>query len=153
MIRFADNDRDEKLIHSILLNDSLGREKLNIRGYDKLIENDRWCVTFIDEEKGELKGFIKLSANTLDGCFCINDLFVSEKHRRKGIGKKLLLYAEKYGFETWPAKYVYAFTIQNKVMEGLLKKHEYKDHGTYKKFIYRNGKYLSQTLFLKRKKI
>ncbi len=150
MIRFADKEKDEKIIHAMLLADPIGREKLNIRGYDVLINNDRWGVTFVEEDKGQIRGFIKLTANSMDCLFYISELYVFEKYRHQGVGSTLLCYGEIYGFETWPSHQVTAMTIENKPMERLLQKSGYKRHGIYHDLIYRNGKYLSQAFFLKK---
>jgi len=150
MIRLARKE-DGELLQDILAKDILGKQKLNARGgIGNVVENDKWNASFIDCEEDEVRGFIKISANSTDGSIYLNDMYVSSNFRRMGVATNLIKHALSYALDSWPANHYYAYTIENKPMEKLLKKFGFKNSGTYHHFIYRNRRFLSQTLFMKK---
>ena len=94
-------------------------------------------------------GMIKVSFYASESSACIDGIFVLESYRHLGIATKLLTFAENYSKDIWPTNVFHALTIQNPPMETLFKKMGYKKMGTYKKCVYRNNKYLSQTMWRK----
>ncbi|HMO63118.1 MAG TPA: GNAT family N-acetyltransferase [Ferruginibacter sp.] len=61
-------------------------------------------VIFIAVMDGEVAGFVQLypifSSVRLKRAWLLNDLFVAEKHRRKGIAEALLEQTKEFGIET-----------------------------------------------------
>lgn len=149
MIRFAEPD-DEKKLYDLLLSDAEGRRKLNVRGKGKFVSNDGWAVTFVADDGGEIKGFVKISADAHNGGIYLNDLYVRQDSRRTGVGLLLYKFAKDYAIENWPASYIYAYTIENKQMESFLTEEGFECKGVYRDLIYREGKYYSQSLFMKK---
>lgn len=150
MIRLSKKDEGEEFAN-VLMDDRVGKAKLNYRGGSPLtFVNDMWTMTFVDRQDGEYRAFVKVSANCQDHAIYLDDIYIVKKYRRTGLATRLIQYALSQAKDSWSYDYLYAYTIENKPMENLLRKMGFKNRGTYKKFIYRNGEFLSQTLFMKR---
>lgn len=65
---------------------------------ERLAQNE--SVIFLAVHKGEAAGFVQLytsfSSVSMKPIFILNDLFVSDAHRKKGIGEALLNRAKEY---------------------------------------------------------
>jgi GNAT superfamily N-acetyltransferase len=123
---------------------------LNIKTGDNVVFregcNDINLVAMMDDDS--IGGF--LSANiTNGGRAYINQIYVFRKWRNRGIANALLAEAEYLIKINWFVSGIYALTVENLSMDNILIDHGYLYHGSYNNFIYHNGKYLTQSLFVK----
>ncbi len=154
-IRFFD-EKDMDVIADQLLHDLPSRARLGTRGGNvkKPFVNDNWNAVFVLEAyKGTswgVAGYAKVSLNSTDCVVEIEQLYLFPEIRRKGLGTRFLKYLEKYGAESWFGNYYRVLTIENEAMSELLKKNGYLDCGIYVGSAYRDGHYLSVTMWQKK---
>lgn len=144
-IRFFE-EKDYKWIKKCVLSDKNMRLRLGIKGgpSEDNFKNDSWNAAFVI---GDNFGFSYVSFYSYGLKACIRDLYIVKGKRRNGLGKKLLKHSIDYARECWGGNWIYALTIENKPMEKLLKKLNFKKIGTFKKWMYRNRKYYDQSCF------
>ncbi|RUR79177.1 GNAT family N-acetyltransferase [Chlorogloeopsis fritschii PCC 9212] len=74
-------------------------------------------VVFVAEENGEMVGFTQLypsfSSVSMKLIWILNDLYVEEPYRRKGIATLLMNAAEKYAKESGAVRFILATQISN----------------------------------------
>lgn len=84
---------------------------------------------FTASENGQMVGFTQLypslSSVSMKCIWTLNDLFVTESHRRKGIAKLLMDAAEKYAQETGAVRVVLTTQISNVAAQKLYESRGY----------------------------
>jgi ribosomal protein S18 acetylase RimI-like enzyme len=93
-------------------------------------------VVFAANDKGEMVGFTQLypsfSSVSMKRIWILNDLYVEESSRRKGVAKLLMSAAEKYAQESGAVRVVLATQISNTNAQKLYEAREYtKDEEFY----------------------
>ena len=89
------------------------------------LQNDQ-SVIFVAEEEGKLIGFTQLypifSSVSMSKTWLLNDLFVAESHRGKGIASNLLNAARKHGCETGSKWLMLQTSCDNAAAQALYEK-------------------------------
>lgn len=150
-IRYA-KETDKDWLRNSLLNDPEARVKLGIKGSmeGSVIKlDDNWSASFIAEKDEKQIGIVTVSYDSINNLAYLNDVYVANEFRKKGIAKKLTDFATNYAFDSWSGGGIYAFTLGNKKMDSLLKSLKFINHGIYKKFVQRGNKWISQSYWLK----
>ncbi|BDI19032.1 N-acetyltransferase [Nostoc cf. commune SO-36] len=79
--------------------------------------NNKESVVFAANDNGELVGFTQLypsfSSVSMKRVWILNDLYVEESHRRRGIAKLLMSVAEEYAKESGAVRVILATQISN----------------------------------------
>lgn len=101
---------------------------------DRFQNND--SVVFAANDNGKLIGFIQLypsfSSVSMKRVWILNDLYVEESYRRRGIAKLLMNVAEEYAKETGGVRLVLATQVSNITAQKLYEARNYtKDEEFY----------------------
>jgi ribosomal protein S18 acetylase RimI-like enzyme len=111
----------------------------NIEAAKKFLKerfNNKESVVFAANDNGELVGFTQLypsfSSVSMKRVWILNDLYVKESHRRKGIAKLLMSVAEEYAKESGAVRVILATQISNITAQKLYEAQDYvKDEEFY----------------------
>lgn len=142
---FTEKDRDQ--VERFFQEEDFWRyEMFSAPGTDKL-EVTQWDYIGVAEEKDEILGFVRFQICKNDNY--IQNIYVGKAHRSNGVGSALLDFAEKRLKMCSDKTRIYLFTLDNSLMERILKKRGFKNGGTYKKHCYFNGRWQNQTLWQK----
>lgn len=124
--------------------------KLGLYGIDdELLKNTPYKVSFVGEIDGEPACYLKVSCSDLTMFAYINLLYVTQEHRRKGLGLHALKFAEGFCMRNWNSCGIDFLTIQNEPMGKLAKKAGFKLSGTYKKRYFLNGYFYDESRYMK----
>lgn len=86
-------------------------------------------VVFAANDNGELVGFTQLypsfSSVSMKRIWILNDLYVEESHRRRGIAKLLMRSAEEYAKESGAIRVILATQISNITAQKLYEARDY----------------------------
>ncbi|MBU1051227.1 MAG: GNAT family N-acetyltransferase [Nanoarchaeota archaeon] len=75
-------------------------------------------------------------------------LWIGKDYRGKGVGRKVLKFVTKLGFEKLKLKRIYGTLLaSNRASENLLKKCEYKKEGTLKKNVKIKNKFVDELIY------
>lgn len=96
------------------------KQSSNLQAAKKFLE-DRFqnndCVIFTAIDNGQIVGFTQLypsfSSVSMKRIWILNDLFVKEAYRRRGVAKLLISAVKKYGHKTGALRIVLATQISN----------------------------------------
>lgn len=96
------------------------KQSSNLQAAKKFLE-DRFqnndCLIFTAIDNGQIVGFTQLypsfSSVSMKRIWILNDLFVKEGYRRRGVAKLLMSAAKKYGQKTGALRIVLATQISN----------------------------------------
>ncbi|MCC5658109.1 GNAT family N-acetyltransferase [Nostoc sp. XA010] len=91
--------------------------------------NNNESVVFAANDNGELVGFTQLypsfSSVSMKRVWILNDLYVEESHRRRGIAKLLMSVAEEYAKESGAVRVILATQISNITAQKLYETQDY----------------------------
>jgi len=98
--------------------------------------NNNDSVVFVANDNGKLIGFTQLypsfSSVSMKRVWILNDLYVEEPYRRRGIAKLLMSVAEEYAKESGAVKVILATHISNITAQKLYEARDYiKDEEFY----------------------
>jgi GNAT superfamily N-acetyltransferase len=150
-VRLASKTLDADFFREQFFNNFEDRRKLNFNGAisEEFIENGYWNLTYVATVDGKTAGFIYFKADHSISSINIADIYVAPNYRRRGIAYLLLEAAEQFARSSWDLRQFHALTIENDSMEALLKFAGYKLSGTYKQMYRKNGKWYSQSRWIK----
>lgn len=109
-------------------------------------ENNRWNICFFIPKVGFIRAYYNSDPSNVYIC----GLYVMKSHRRMGVGKKLIEAVIEFAKMSWSYYYIYALTLENPPMENLLKSLKFYDAGTYGMSHRKNGKWISQTKWIRK---
>lgn len=134
-----------------LLHDFDGRFHLGSFGYEEdEFDNTSYKATFVLKTSLDQRiGFISVKAGTLTGFAYVGGLYVLSDYRRRGFARKLLRAAENYIRSTWIGGGIDLFTIENEVMDKLLRSEGFKLGSDDKFKTFLNGKYYGEKRWYK----
>jgi len=150
-VRYYDEQLDKNFILGSIKNAEI-RKYLNLAGsptLKSLITEDSWSLHLIVTNQKKQIGYIKVTFQSRSCHAYIADIFVIEAYRNLGAAKRLILEAERYALKSWNVRGFYGFTVSNNQMDYVFEGCGYKRAGTYKDFIFQNGRWESQTLWNK----
>lgn len=150
-VRYA-TEEDQKYFRNILLNDKESRKCLGLSGGSEkavIPIAEKWDISLVACEGNNICGFVSTSFSTLALKSYIDELYVIEEHRKKGVGGILLKKSIEYAFEEWGGNGIRLLTVENTPMENLAQKNGFVNMGTYKGFNLRGNTYHDQTLWEK----
>lgn len=148
--RFATAEDNNFFYDSVLTEKNKVSRQLGLFGKD----NDFFSTTeykscIVAELEGKRVAFAKVNGAQLTGFNYISFFYVIPQQRKKGIGTQLFQFVENYAFNNYHAVGVDLVTIDNKPMDTFLKKLGFSFSGSYKKNYCINGKYYSQSRWVK----
>lgn len=104
MVRLATTDDAEQL--KSLNKEFNGPDNITVTQIRDSILNNRQEIVLVDDENGSLTGFVCIQ---LKKSFCykeympeITEVYVREKHRKRGIATKMISFAEEYCSQKYP---------------------------------------------------
>lgn len=148
--RFATSE-DAKYFYNLLLTEkNKVHRQLAAFGIDNNeFDGTSYKVAIAVMVKGERVGFARLLGGDISGFNYIGLFYIVPAFRRKGIGTQLFNFIENYLINNWNAVGEDLYTIENPPMEKLVKKMGFVLSGVYKKKYSINGKYYSQSRWIK----
>lgn len=150
IFRFATLEDTNFFYDIVLTEKNRVSRQLGLFGKDnELFSLSEYKTCIVAEMEGARVAFAKVNGAQLTGFTYISFFYVIPQHRRKGVGTHLLQFAENYAFNNYHAAGVDLVTIDNKPMEQFLKKLGYKFSGEYKRNYCINGKFYSQSRYVK----
>ena len=91
--------------------------------------NNKESVVFAANDNGELVGFTQLypsfSSVSMKRVWILNDLYVEESHRRRGIAKLLISVAEEYAKQSGAIRVILSTQISNITAQKLYEARDY----------------------------
>lgn len=147
-------ERDEEFIFS-LQHDFVVREAFNLKGLkDITLNKDAYtgCLvarTNFKKGKNINVGFVYFYFCPTDSSVYVSCVGIKTEYRKKGIGLMLLKEMENFSKFNWPYQKIYAFTLENSPSEHLFEKAGFSNYGEYKDFVFINGRYKTQRLYVK----
>jgi len=146
-----DPKEDDAFILNALNKDEPARNKLNLTGHKSKFEVDTWGICLVARNGPDHCGFIYGEMQCKKGMFYISELYVEDSYRGNSIGPELLSRTEKIAKKEFPILGgIYLFSIGFGMLENFYKKAGFEKSGVYKNFIYKDGKYHPQTLWIKK---
>ena len=157
LFRFATKEDSAFFANAILLENDT-RIKLAQYGWDERdFDCDAWKVTLIasmsvrrgDDYVIERVGYVSVKGGDIAGFNYIGGFYVLPEFRKQGVGRELLKRAQEFALDNWNAVGVDLYTIENTVMEHLVKLEGFKLEGVDKHKYHSNGKFYCQKRWIK----
>lgn len=149
--RLLTRDDVEYLQNTLASEKEETRYKLGLLGVDKdKFDSTDWRVCFAAQLGEDLAGIGVVKGGLSTGFNYIDFVYVFPEYRDQGIGVKIVKHLEQYALATWLAVGIDLFTIENSVMEHLVKKAGFECSGVYKNKSYSNkGKFYNESRWYK----
>lgn len=150
VIALYKKEQDEDFILS-LQQDLIVREAFNLKGLkDITLNKDAYSGCLVAKNKLNVNvGFVYFYFHPLDSTVYVSCIGVISDYRKKGIGLMLLKEMETFSKFNWPFQKIYAFTLENTASEHLFEKAGFSNYGEYKDFVFINGRYKTQRMYVK----
>jgi len=148
--RFARPEDTQYFYNLMLAEKKKVPKQLGLYGFDRdIFSMDNYKGVFVALRNEEAVAYGRVISTTVSGFNYIALFYVIPKYRRQGIGSKLFNFLEEYAFTNWNAKGVEIITIDNPIMDKLVKKRGFSLSGIYKKNLFVNGKWYNQSRWYK----
>lgn len=142
--RYSTDEDSQKFFNALLI-DTEAIDKLQMYGNrSELWRNDSANVCFTAFNQDGIVGFLRLNSADSTGFNYLADLYILPEHRKKKYGYELIKFAKEYSQRNWNAIGIDLFTIENPIMDRLIKKCGFTLGVNDKKRYYRHGKFLGQ---------
>ena len=132
--------------------DLFARIKLGFRGDDleDYFKGDYWNKILVAGVGDEgIVGFVKYHYDSVSSYVDIKSLYVHAENRHQGVGRALLLAAEKKSLEDYNPYAWVLWTVENQSMEQLVRSLDYEKRGTIRGLFRRRHKEFNQAFWLK----
>lgn len=146
MIIKLGTEKDIEYFKELILKDDDAYIKLGMTGVpDWSQKNDRWNICFFVPKKGMIRAYYNSDPPHVYIC----GVYVVKSARKQGIGKALMEEVIKFAHRCWNYCYITGDTLENPASEALFKSCRFRNVGTYEMVHRKNGKWISQTKWIK----
>lgn len=147
-------ERDDDFISSFQ-KDFVVREAFNLKGLKEITFNKDSYTGCLVARTNSKKcenidvGFIYFYFCPTDMSVYVSCIGTKAEYRGHGIGSMLLDEMEIFAKFNWPYQKIYAFTLENPASEHLFESAGFSNYGEYQDFVFINGRYKTQRLYVK----